>query len=447
MEEESRRVQEDDSFGGSRYIVHAYALQASVEKVTVLRGAVKYTDLDFTLPTSEGASKLYKLALLYDKYFEYAEMLTAQGLVKEATEYLKLIPQAYTGSAFDSGAIRERLLIASGESSIRTAAIKDHVSRKVPVSASYTPAVTTARTEAPSQGGQYLPPQLSYQPARLSHQPEPLEYAPLVRPALLSQPGPSHPAMPPVTSAPPHVPRMVVGMTRQLSRLSVAYPTLLTFPNRQPSYLLSRMHHSRHLPLVLRSTQGKIMHRFLHYRAQRVYSVSLPQARVPPPPQSRQSPGPPPHQQLVVGASPYSSPPLDSRSTWSDKRAIHSSDPSTRSSPRRPTTASRPIRSCHATSWPHRAAIHSTPIWAICSSTQPRSTYRTFPASQDRIHRPNRRKGNPVLDLDLLSRLWIEHSQCEGHHPLIPTLHKNPLGRAQRCSTSTGGPPLPKYRE
>ena len=94
MEEESRRVQEEDSFDGSRYTVHAYALQASVEKVTVLRGVVKYTDLDFTLPTSEGASKVYKLALLYDKYFEYAEMLTAQGLVKKATEYLKLIPQA-----------------------------------------------------------------------------------------------------------------------------------------------------------------------------------------------------------------------------------------------------------------------------------------------------------------------------------------------------------------
>ena len=104
VEEESRRVQEEDSFDGSRYTVHAYALQASVEKVTVLRGVVKYTDLDFTLPTSEGASKVYKLALLYDKYFEYAEILAAQGLVKEATEYLKLIPRAYTGSAFDSGA-------------------------------------------------------------------------------------------------------------------------------------------------------------------------------------------------------------------------------------------------------------------------------------------------------------------------------------------------------
>ena len=67
-------------------------------------------------------------------------------------------------------------------------------------------ATTTARTEAPSQGGQYLPPQLSYQPAQLSHQSDPLKHAPvqpLVRPALLGQPGSPHPAMPPVASVPP----------------------------------------------------------------------------------------------------------------------------------------------------------------------------------------------------------------------------------------------------
>ena len=127
MKEESRRVQEEDSASDSRYAVHAHALQTFVEKVTVIRGAVKYTDPDLTLFTSEdGASKAYKLGSLYDKYFEYAEMLAAQGLVKEATEYLKLIPQAYPGFAFDSGAIRQRLLIASGESAIRTAVIKDH---------------------------------------------------------------------------------------------------------------------------------------------------------------------------------------------------------------------------------------------------------------------------------------------------------------------------------
>ena len=105
VEEESRRVQEEDSASDSRYTVHAHGLQAFEEKVTIFHGAVKYTDPDLTLFMSEdGPSKAYKLASLYDKYFEYAEMLVAQGLVKEATEYLKLIPQAYTGSAFDSGA-------------------------------------------------------------------------------------------------------------------------------------------------------------------------------------------------------------------------------------------------------------------------------------------------------------------------------------------------------
>ena len=35
----------------------------------MLCGVVKYTNLDPTLPTSEGASKVYKLTLLYNKYF------------------------------------------------------------------------------------------------------------------------------------------------------------------------------------------------------------------------------------------------------------------------------------------------------------------------------------------------------------------------------------------
>ena len=216
---------------------------------------------------------------------------------------------------------------------------------------------------------------------------------------------------------------------RQLSRLSVAYPTLLAFPNRQPSYLLSRMHHSRHLLLVLRSTQGKIMHGFLHYRAQRVYSVSPTTSTCS---RAASSAASCRCQPVYITCS---APVQLGQTSGPYTRATPPPDP--------PRGGLLPPPGPYVRATPPPGHIHSTPIWAICSSTQPRSTYRTFPASQDRTHRPNRRKGNPVLDLDLLSRLWIEHSQCEGHHPLIPTLHKNPLSRAQR----TGGPPPPKYRE
>ena len=78
---------------------------------TVFREAVKYLDGDLSVPTqgTDGAIKTYKLAALYDRYFEYSEMLAAQGLIKETVEYLKLT------STLDFATVRERLLVLSGE--------------------------------------------------------------------------------------------------------------------------------------------------------------------------------------------------------------------------------------------------------------------------------------------------------------------------------------------
>jgi protein transport protein SEC31 len=44
----------------------------------------------------------YKLAALYDHYFEYADILSSQGLVKEAARFLDLTPAGYKGSTPDS---------------------------------------------------------------------------------------------------------------------------------------------------------------------------------------------------------------------------------------------------------------------------------------------------------------------------------------------------------
>ena len=46
-------------------------------------------------------------------------------------------------------------------------------------------------------------------------------------------------------------------------------------------------------------------------------------------------------------------------------------------------------------------------------------------------------KSSPTLDLNLLSHLWDKCSQCEGHQ-LIPTLHKDPLGKSQHYSSVSG---------
>ena len=163
-EEEAHRVNAfDSSESTSRYTTHVHALQTFIEKVTVFRGAVKYVDDDLSVhaENTDGAVKNYKLAALYDRYFEYAEMLAAQGLTKEAVEYLKLTPEAYTGPALDFAAVRERLLVLSGQTS---RSVRDDISTSV-VATKPTPPV-------PAQGkGQYAPVQPSYTPAPAVYHP------------------------------------------------------------------------------------------------------------------------------------------------------------------------------------------------------------------------------------------------------------------------------------
>ncbi|KAK0467632.1 hypothetical protein IW261DRAFT_1573805 [Armillaria novae-zelandiae] len=80
------------------------ALQSFIEKVTVFRSATKYVDSDLQ-PQSD--IKTFIFSNMYDRYFEYAGVLASQGLVEEATVFLKLTPSDYKGPG---SAIRERLL-------------------------------------------------------------------------------------------------------------------------------------------------------------------------------------------------------------------------------------------------------------------------------------------------------------------------------------------------
>lgn len=207
-EEESHRVKALDSpESTSRYAIHAHALQTFIEKVTVFRGAVKYVDDDLGVPaeTMDGAIKNYKLAALYDMYFEYAEMLAAQGLVKEAVAYLKLTPEAYTGSTLDFATVRERLLVLSARASRVSSSVRDNIP---------TNDITTKPTPpVPVPGrGTYAPVQQPYTPVPPVYQSNPpynMENAPhnsytspqtLVKPPFLGGPPTTRP---PVSSTRP----------------------------------------------------------------------------------------------------------------------------------------------------------------------------------------------------------------------------------------------------
>ncbi|KAK0191818.1 hypothetical protein F5146DRAFT_1037270 [Armillaria mellea] len=103
-EQESVLLADPKNQAESYYTVHAQALQSFIEKVTVFRSATKYVDSDLR---QQSDIKTFKLSNLYDRYFEYAGLLASQGLVEEATVFLKLTPSDYKGPG---SAIRERLL-------------------------------------------------------------------------------------------------------------------------------------------------------------------------------------------------------------------------------------------------------------------------------------------------------------------------------------------------
>lgn len=121
-EEEMRILADETASGVSRYTAHMHALQTFIEKVTVFRAAASYVDKDLVQKGSvgEGApARTYKLSALYDRYFEYADFLATQGLVKHAVAFLKLTPTGYKGAQdtqLEFAAGRERLLIAAGVS-------------------------------------------------------------------------------------------------------------------------------------------------------------------------------------------------------------------------------------------------------------------------------------------------------------------------------------------
>ena len=115
-EEESRLLGDRDSMSSSRYSAHAHALQTFMEKVAVFRSATKYVDPDVDVTPDPNVVRAYKLSSLYERYFEYADLLATQGLLQEAVSFLKLIPKAYQSNAtsgIDFSMARDRLLSAA----------------------------------------------------------------------------------------------------------------------------------------------------------------------------------------------------------------------------------------------------------------------------------------------------------------------------------------------
>jgi protein transport protein SEC31 len=165
-EEEVRILADETASGVSRYTAHAHALQTFIEKVTVFRAAASYVDGDLD-QKGAAAARTYKLSGLYDRYFEYADFLATQGLVKHAVAFLKLTPPDYkgvSGTQLGFAAGRERLLIAAGVSKETPAASSSRNEVSAPAAAPTTAAApSTIPTSTSTSTSTY--PYNTYAPA------------------------------------------------------------------------------------------------------------------------------------------------------------------------------------------------------------------------------------------------------------------------------------------
>lgn len=208
LREEEAILESNVQKGVSRYTAHALALQTFIEKVTVFRSATKYVDADLAA-ADQSASRSYKLAALYDRYYEYADLLAAQGLLKEAVKYLNMTPAEYKGiqggMELDFHHARERVLQAAGLGVQKAPAAPTVTVQQQYKAASQKPQVPTT-TSYPTSGP-YPPTTNVYAPpATTTVKPSPYEamYAP---PNGSTAPATQQPPAPPVNDpyAPPGV--------------------------------------------------------------------------------------------------------------------------------------------------------------------------------------------------------------------------------------------------
>lgn len=87
--EESERAGLKQEESDTSFSVHARSLQTFIEKVSVFRQVAKFEDTELQ-QTSD-----WKMAPLYAKYTEYADILASHGQFEIAEKYLDLLPASY----------------------------------------------------------------------------------------------------------------------------------------------------------------------------------------------------------------------------------------------------------------------------------------------------------------------------------------------------------------
>lgn len=113
--EEAEKADAKDPSQDSTFSIHARTLQNFIEKVTVFRQVSKFVDGE----TNETAG--WKLASLYDKYTEYADILAGHGQLDAAQRYLDLLPGTYPAAETARSRVKQATQKSSAKPSAKAA--------------------------------------------------------------------------------------------------------------------------------------------------------------------------------------------------------------------------------------------------------------------------------------------------------------------------------------
>ena len=159
------------------FAMHMRCLQSFIEKVTIFREITNFNDPE------KAATSGWKLGDLYDRYIEYADILSANGQLQAANRYLDLLPSAYPAAKL----AKDRVQIANRKVATQTAklhattrpAANPGLPHKVQSAASNTlPPATQLRSQTPTNP--YAPASNNYpsNPYAPSHAANGAPYAP-----------------------------------------------------------------------------------------------------------------------------------------------------------------------------------------------------------------------------------------------------------------------------
>jgi protein transport protein SEC31 len=151
--QENEQASMKEPSGDSTFSVHARSLQNFIEKVTVFRKVTKFQDKE------RDVSAGWKLAPLYDRYIEYADIVAAHGHLSTAETYLDLLPAQYPAAEVARSRVKLASRTAAPQANVRQqqSSMTRSAPRAQPI-VGYQPQQAPAASQTPTSASAYAPP-------------------------------------------------------------------------------------------------------------------------------------------------------------------------------------------------------------------------------------------------------------------------------------------------